>query len=192
VSPGDDLTALLLQLQAFTGQTASSDAVLEAGSSIWLQISDATLLASGRTAGELVVFLDELVAILEARREEIKAQAAALEPQILALQQQLQESRAEEDRLTRTRDVARETYLTLARKVEEVRIAAKDTSGEVRLASHAAIPKKPVSPRKMLNTAVAGALGLMLGVFGVFALEWWTGYTGDKGNGGQRERETGG
>jgi len=108
-----------------------------------------------------------------------------LEPQILALQQQLQESQAEEDRLTRARDVARETYLTLARKVEEVRIAAEDTSGEVRLASHAAVPRKPVGPRKMLNTAVAGALGLMLGVFGAFAVEWWTGDTGDKGNGGK-------
>jgi uncharacterized protein involved in exopolysaccharide biosynthesis len=24
-----------------------------------------------------------------------------------------------------------------------------------------------------MNTAIAGALGLMLGVFGVFVLEWW-------------------
>jgi succinoglycan biosynthesis transport protein ExoP len=181
VSPGDGLTALLLQLQAFNVQTSRPEqtesyaAELEAGPSIWLQISDATLLASERTAGELVVFLDELVAILEARREEIEAQAVALEPQILALQQQLQESRAEEDRLTRARDVARETYLTLARKVEEVRIAAADTSGEVRLASRAAVPRRPVSPRKVLNTAVAGALGLILGVFGAFAVEWWTG-----------------
>jgi len=170
VSPGDDLTALLLQIQAFTGRTA-----LEVDSSVWLQISDAHPLSSERTVGELAVFLDGLVAILEARGEEVEAQAAALEPQILALQQQLQESQTEESRLTRTRDVARETYVTMARKVEEVRIAAEDTSGEVRLASQAAVPEKPVSPRKMLNTAVAGALGLMLGVFGAFAVEWWRG-----------------
>ena len=201
VSPGDDLTALLLQIQAFSvqtsrpvqssrpGQAASYGAELEAGPSVWLQISDATLLSSERTAGELVAFLDGLATTLEARAEEIKIQAAALEPQILVLQQQLQESQAEEDRLTCTRDVARETYVTLARKVEEVRIAAEDTSGEVRLASQAAVPEKPVSPRKLLNTAVAGALGLMLGVFGAFAVEWWR---GDEERGGADEARSAG
>ena len=44
--------------------------------------------------------------------------------------------------------------------------------GEARLAG---VPEKPVIPRKMLNTAVGGMLGLMVGVFVVFALEWWRG-----------------
>jgi len=181
VSPGDDLTALLLQIQAFSvrasrpGQRATSGAELETGSSVWLQISDASLLSSERTAGELTAFLDELAAILEARGEEVATQVTALEPHILDLQQQLQESRVEESDLVRTRDVAQETYVTVARKVEEARIAAEDTTGEVRLASQAAAPDRPVSPRKRLNTAVAGMMGLMLGVFGAFAVEWWRG-----------------
>jgi uncharacterized protein involved in exopolysaccharide biosynthesis len=182
VNPGDDLTALLLQIQAFNVQAsrpeqeATHGAELEAG--VWLQISDVALLSSERTAGELAAFLDGLVTTLEARGKEIETQVAALEPQILTLQQQCQESRAEENRLTRTRNVAQETYMTLARKVEEVRIATEDTSGEVRLASQAAIPEKPVSPRKLLNAAAAGALALILGVFGAFALEWWKGERG--------------
>ncbi|HEY72401.1 MAG TPA: hypothetical protein G4N99_03935, partial [Thermoflexia bacterium] len=104
VSPGDDLTALLLQMQAFSvrasrpaqteggGDGVSSMVWVpesEAGSSIQLQISDAALLASGRTVGELTSSLDELAAILENWGEEIKTQVAALEPQILALQQQV-------------------------------------------------------------------------------------------------------
>ena len=185
VSAGDDLAALLLQIQAFdvhasrpaqvseSGRSASYGAESQARPSLWLQVSDSALLSSERTAGELAVFLDGLVATLGARGEQIEAQVAALEPQILGLQQRLQEVQTEEDRLTRARDVARETYLTLARKVEEVRIAAEDTSGEVRLASRAAVPEVPVSPRKLLNTAVAGMLGLMVGVFGAFAVEWW-------------------
>jgi len=63
--------------------------------------------------------------------------------------------------------------MTLAHKVEEARIAVEDATGDVRLVSQAAAPERPVGPRKMLNTAVAGALGLMIGVFGAFALEWW-------------------
>jgi succinoglycan biosynthesis transport protein ExoP len=189
VSPGDDLTALLLQIQAFNVQTSrpvqpvqreSQDAKLEVrpsegGLSVWLQISDATLLSSERTAGELAVFLDGLVATLEAREEEIAAQVVSLEPQILTLQQQLQEVQTEKDQLLRAQEVAQETYVTLAYKVEETRIAADDTSGEVRLASRASVPERPASPRKMLNTVVAGTLGLMLGVSGAFAVEWWRG-----------------
>jgi len=197
VSAGDDLAALLLQIQAFdvhasrpaqvseSGRSASYGAESQARPSLWLQVSDSALLSSERTAGELAVFLDGLVATLGARGEQIEAQVAALEPQILGLQQRLQEVQTEEDRLTRARDVARETYLTLARKVEEVRIAAEDTSGEVRLASRAAVPEVPVSPRKLLNTAVAGMLGLMVGVFGAFAAEWWNA-DGESGRQGDR------
>jgi len=57
--------------------------------------------------------------------------------------------------------------------VDEARIAAQDESGEVRLASYAAVPSRPVGPRKLLNTAVAGVLGLFVGVFGAFAVEYW-------------------
>jgi len=194
---GDNLTALLLQMQAFDIRTSrpaqteayearegkiepplirlqiSGSAEPEASASVQLQISDATLLSLERTAGELVTFLDNLMATLAAWGEDIETQVASLEPQILALQQQLQETRVEENRLTRTRDVAQETQMTLAHKVEEARIAAEDTTGEVRLVSQAAVPEEPVGPRKMLNTAIAGALGLMVGVFGAFALEWW-------------------
>ncbi len=35
------------------------------------------------------------------------------------------------------------------------------------------IPAQPVRPRKMLNIAVAGVLGLMIGVFAAFALEYF-------------------
>jgi len=64
-------------------------------------------------------------------------------------------------------------YLASKNTIELVIQDAKDESGEVRLASHAAVPTEPVSPRKKLNTAVAGALGLFVGVFGAFAVEYW-------------------
>jgi uncharacterized protein involved in exopolysaccharide biosynthesis len=43
-------------------------------------------------------------------------------------------------------------------------------------------PEKPVSPRKKLNIAIAGVLGVMIGVFGAFAAEYFEG--GDRGRGG--------
>lgn len=163
LSLADQLTALFLQIRAFEAHASAP---------IELQVDSAASL-SNKSPAEQIAFLDEWVRILQEKSAEIDGRLAELEPKILALQQQLQEIRNEEDQLTRTRDIARETCITLARKVEEVRIAAEDPVGEVQLASRAAVPEKPASPRKLLNTAVAGVLGLMLSIFGVFIAEWW-------------------
>lgn len=198
VSLADQLTSLFLQIEAFNPQTSTPiqlqdtdengtpyrecyfnaqtfipiDFNAQTSMPIHLQVDSATAL-SERSLSEQIAFLDDLVRVLEEKSAEIDNRLAELEPQILALQQELQEVRTEEERLTRARDVARETYMTLARKAEEARIAAEDASGEVRLASRAAVPQKPASPRKLLNTAVAGALALMVGVFWAFFAEWW-------------------
>lgn len=171
VSLADDLTALLLQIKAFNLlQVEALDA--QASTSIQLQISSGGSF-SDKSPAEQVAFLDDLVDTLEAKSSKIDGRLAELEPQMLALQRRLQEIAAESDRLTSARDLTSETYKTLARKLEEARIAAREENGVLQVGSYASVPEKPVSPRKMLNTAVAGTLGLMLGVFGAFALEWW-------------------
>ena len=100
---------------------------------------------------------------------------AALDVEILALQEKLEAERAQKQYLQQARDLAWSTCQTLMQKQAEVGIASQVTGTEVRLAASALPPADPVSPRKLLNTAVAGALGLMLGVFGAFAIEWWQG-----------------
>ena len=187
VGLSDQLTVLFLEIKAFNAHASQSGELLtlrdrefleikafnaHASAPIQLQVDSAATL-SDKSLAEQIAFLDELVRVLEEKSAEIEGQISALEPEILALQQQLQEVYTENDRLTRARDVARETYITLARKVEEQRIAAEDNTGDVRIASRAAAPEEPASPRKLLNTAVAGVLGLMLSVFGVFMAEWW-------------------
>jgi uncharacterized protein involved in exopolysaccharide biosynthesis len=47
------------------------------------------------------------------------------------------------------------------------------TDTEVRFAVPAVEPKKPVAPKKKLNIAIAGMLGLMVGVFGAFLVEYF-------------------
>lgn len=64
-----------------------------------------------------------------------------------------------------------QTYTTLARKMAEAKIAVEDTGGAVQLASRVAVPVEDVRPRKALNTAVAGSLGLTVGMLGAFAME---------------------
>ncbi len=50
-------------------------------------------------------------------------------------------------------------------------MAAQSESGEVRLASQAAVPSEPAFPRKRLNTVLGGLLGLLVGVIGAFVLD---------------------
>jgi uncharacterized protein involved in exopolysaccharide biosynthesis len=115
--------------------------------------------------------LDALIGTLQDKQAEIQQQAAALQPDILALQKELQIARTDLDRLTRDRDVARDTYLTLTRKLDETRVAAQDTSSGVQLASEASLPVEPVSPRKGFNAILGGILGFLIGVICAFVID---------------------
>jgi uncharacterized protein involved in exopolysaccharide biosynthesis len=181
-SLADDLTTLFLQIKAFNAQASAP---------IQLQVNSAESL-SNKSIGETMALLDDMAGALEAKSAEIGQRLEELQPQILSLQRQLQEIYTESDRLTRQRDLAKETYTALARKVEETRIAVQGAQSTARLGSRAAVPEKPASPRKLLNTAVAGALGLMLSVFGAFGVEWWRSGTEEQRGGGAEEQRGGG
>jgi len=74
--------------------------------------------------------------------------------------------------LQQDRDLARQAYNNLLSKQQEMVIASASEASEVRFASPALPPRNPVSPRKMMNTAVGLALGGMLGVFGAFLFDY--------------------
>jgi succinoglycan biosynthesis transport protein ExoP len=164
-SLADNLTALYLQIKAFN---AGASAPIE------LQVSDADVLSS-KSQAEQIAFLDDLVNTLESKSTEIDASMVELEPQILDLQQQLQEINTENEQLKRAHDLADTTYTTLSRKLEEARIAVQENKGTLQVGSYAAIPEKPTGPQKVMNTALAGTMGLLLSAGGAFAWEWWRG-----------------
>lgn len=139
-----------------------------------LQISSPNQLDK-HTIGDLSTRLEALIGMLEAKLTQARQNATAVQPEILSLQESLTQAQIEEDRLKLAKSVASETVLTLSRKVAETQIAAGDETGAVRLVSQAVVPDRPVAPRKMVNTAVAGVLGLFVGVLGVFAVEYWRG-----------------
>lgn len=62
---------------------------------------------------------------------------------------------------------------TKAVRLEEARIAKTMELGEVRIVSPATEPASPIRPKKRLNVAISGILGLMLGVFIAFSQEFW-------------------
>jgi polysaccharide biosynthesis transport protein len=162
----DQLTALLLQIATFySNETGETPIILQ------LDGNTATLTTDNRR--EQIATLDNLLTVIEAQLTNINGEVMALEPQILAVQEEREMFSVEYSQLTRTRDTVQEAFLALSRRVEEERIAAQGTGEGVRLASEAAVPMEPVAPRRLINTAMAGGLGLLVSFSFVLALVWW-------------------
>ncbi len=163
-SLGDELMMLLLQVDIYH----------EGEWPFVLQMSSQQGLAD-KTVSEQIALLDALIEAWESKLAFSEQKAQALEPALLDLQAELAQLGAEETRLTLAKNVAQETVLTLARKVAEMKIMTQDQGQDVRVASLAAVPDEPISPRKALNTAVAGALGLLSGSMYAFGRAYWKG-----------------
>ncbi len=169
VSLAQQLTALNLQLRAFN---ADMENITQ------LQIAPETEL-TGPDKGALADFLASLDSTLATRTAQVEEDLAALEPQILAAQQELQEAEAEYGRLSRAQREAEETYTALSRKMTEERISAQDITGGVRLAGLAIAPSEPAGRGRLLATAVAGILGGLTGAAIVLFRQWYRDWQAD-------------
>lgn len=165
-SPGlvSDLSALLIELNTLSVRR-------DLGAPI--QISLAASAVGEASISQRIQRLDSLIATLKAKEQARAVAREEIPPKILEAQGELQQAEAELDRLQRTRDVARDAYLALSRKAEELRIAIQMEACEVHIVSEATAPAKPVSPRKALNAALAGVVGLMAGIMGAFVAEYF-------------------
>jgi uncharacterized protein involved in exopolysaccharide biosynthesis len=70
-------------------------------------------------------------------------------------------------------NTARTSFNTFSVKLEETKIARAMEIGEIKVISPAVEPKVPFKPNFKMNLTLAGILGLMMGVFVAFFLEYW-------------------
>lgn len=181
----DDLTALIMQINAFNTQVNTQVDVSGLKSSanssqqtspqpvipIQLQISGTGSL-SKKTAGQQAAYMAELIRTVENKRAEIRKYADAIPAAILDLQGQLQRINMENDQLTRQHKLAESVVISLSQKLGETRISSQETSGRVRVASYASLPDAP-SRGRLKNTAIAMIIALFLTIFGVFVFEYF-------------------
>ncbi|MBK8905707.1 MAG: hypothetical protein IPM53_31280 [Anaerolineaceae bacterium] len=159
----DQLVGLTLQMEGFNSQPIAP---------LFFQFdSDVSLI--GSTKNEQLEFLDRLIEFLQFKLSLVETRLSTLEPEILHLQQEWQEAVVTHERLLNDRLVASETYLSLARKVEEEKITAQDENRGLRLISQAVAPNEPESRNTVLFTVAAGVIGLLLGISILFAIIWW-------------------
>ncbi|MCB0032010.1 MAG: hypothetical protein KDE28_29070, partial [Anaerolineales bacterium] len=159
------LTLLMLELRAFNLISP------EASVPIQFQVDSAESFGQ-QNREDQASYLRELLGVLLLQTAEIDAVLVDLEPQILDLQQQRQEVELQTSTALRNFTIAEETYIALARKVEEENITSQDLTDGVRFAGIATPPSKPIAPNTLLNTMVAVVAGLMIGLLALVIRAW--------------------
>lgn len=118
--------------------------------------------------------LDDPTALLEQLQEE-EASLTATSASLATTSEHIQASVATDwqlyDEAQRERNLARDTYLILARKVNELTVQQEVDPGLLSLVSQATAPSAPVRTRQFAQLVTAGAIGLILGVLAALWLE---------------------
>lgn len=140
------------------------------GSSIVLNRESGNILIDDSTR-TLKIELAEL----EATRDTMNTTIEGLQKEIEDIQVELQDKKHKENIIAQKVDIAQKTYEAFVKKYEELRVTESAQIGEasITIISKAYPTTVPVGPRKALNLAIATVLGLMLGVFAAFFIEYW-------------------
>lgn len=158
-----ELTPLLLELRAF-------NAASRASFQIQLPVSDAPPPLS---VAEQRAFLSTLATTMASNSAEIETLLQEIDPQVLALQREIQASSTEESRLKDAISRANESVVVLARTVNEVRVAADERGTLMQVASAAEVPQLPEKREQLQTTVVVGMAGAAMALFVIFFVEWW-------------------
>ncbi|MFC1981431.1 GumC family protein [Chloroflexota bacterium] len=160
----DSLALILLQTQAFTSLPPELQVSLDAVSNLNTDLDD----------------IDALISMLEARSGGTKGQSISeLRQEILQLMGELEQELAKQRELKNSRGTAWETCTTLDNKAAEVKVATLVQDIVVRVAGVAVVPESPVAPHRAMNIGIALVLGLIVGVFVAFGVEYFK-KTGEK------------
>jgi len=114
-----------------------------------------------------------LIKNLDAEKLQLKENIDNYWERIEKLKPELAQEKLTQSRLEREYNTAKRVYSVLSQKNEEVKISVAVGAGLVKVASLAYEPKYPIKPNKKLNILIAGVLGLFVGIFVAFFLEFW-------------------
>ena len=105
----------------------------------------------------------------------IRTKIDTIQNELKIIQPDLADKEHNQALIQRKVELSQGTYGAFLNKYEEIRIAESTEIGNstINIISQAAIPEGPTGSNKMLNLAIAGVLGIMIGVFIAFFREYW-------------------
>ena len=176
VSSSDAALLSVLKLNAFSAASSLPTGTQDKPETpaYQLQLAVGNQAATDQSAAQQLQEVEAILRTLETRRTELQTQAASPQPQqeLARLQQANEQEQARLRTLQEQRDLARDTYNTLARKRAEVSVSSQLTDTEVRQAFAATTPERPSGPKRTLIILGAALAGLALGVLGAFILDY--------------------
>lgn len=89
------------------------------------------------------------------------------------LKKELTEKKLTLSHLSREYCAKEKLYINLYEQVEEIRLTETVEEDLLKISSLAYEPRTPIKPNKKLNILIAGVLGLFVGIFVAFFLEFW-------------------
>ncbi|MDF2802091.1 MAG: hypothetical protein K0S61_1994 [Anaerocolumna sp.] len=159
---------LLNQIIAETNGTSIKDA---AQITMESEEINAAYISLNAKVSEYKITVSEMSREIDTIRTKIDVTQKELE----AIQLELVDKEHNQALIQRKVDLSQSTYNTFLNKYEEIRIAESTEIGDstINIISQAAIPEEPTGLGKVFNLAIAGALGIMIGVFVAFFKEYW-------------------
>lgn len=164
------LNDLSIREEALDAAILASDSLPSGGSSLTLnQNTGRVTLENSKTTLKLEL------AEVESNIKNIEDKIVSLQESIEELQIEYQDKFYKEDNINQKVKIAKSTYDSFVKKYEEVRVTESAIIGEASLTvvSRGIASEVPVGPRKALNVAIGGVLGIMMGVFTALFTEYW-------------------
>jgi len=136
-----------------------------------VQIDSASF--AGFTVSKALEATTQMRAGLQTQLTRLQSDQSRLEQEIPQLQRDLSNANAQLTQFTLKRDQSQGLYTDLLQIQQQVATVLAQSSKVASVSVQAVPPDKKSSPKVVMNTALAGMLGLMLSAFGVLAMNWW-------------------
>ena len=114
-------------------------------------------------------------ALLRRLEEEIRVReegSVGAQQELEEKQTELTEAQAALDDYDRRIGLLQSAHAKLASSLQDAKIALAETPDPIRVIDEPLVPRRPISPRKTTNVAVAGFLGLMVGTLLAFLVDY--------------------
>ncbi len=158
---GDGLALTTLRQRSLTVASESFTVQIDSASFAGFTVSQALEAAAQMRAG------------LQTQLTRLQSDQSRLEQEIPQLGRDLENANAQLTQFTLKRDQAQGLYTDLLQIQQQVATVLAQSSKVASVSVQAVPPEKAASRKTLMNTALAGMLGLMLSAFGVLAMNWW-------------------
>ena len=110
---------------------------------------------------------------LQQRITHTQGEQDELQEEMLKLKVDLERLGYQFNEISRQRDQAQTLYRQLTLQQTVIKSVLQQSGRVAELSAEAKVPQKASSPKLLVNTGVAGMLGLILGTLGTLGVDWW-------------------